>query len=146
MSKYTFICEYTDLMTGDTVGEKITHEVRAESLTSVIESFERFLKGAGFVFNGQLDIVNEEEYSNHDEDQDEEEPHEWVQDKRADSEWPFASFKNTQLYDSKDVMPMPGTIGGAEVVLSNAKCKRCGLTKEQLGTSTCYDDDCGLNP
>jgi hypothetical protein len=33
------------------------------TLTEVIESFENFLKACGYVFNGHLDIVQDEEYS-----------------------------------------------------------------------------------
>lgn len=138
MSKYTFTCEYTDL-SGQPDGSKITLEVQEVALMNVIEAFERFLKGAGFMFDGYLDIVNEDEYpkETYEEDGDEE----TTIDDTYSGMWPFP--KSVELYDSQDVMPMPGTLGGAEIILPN-KCKRCGLTKEQLGTNTCYDENCGL--
>lgn len=52
-TKYTFTSESTP-------SETVTVSLRAESLHEVLEAFERFLKGAGFVFNGTLDIVEEE--------------------------------------------------------------------------------------
>ena len=52
--KYLFIQEYKD--------SKITHEFDGQTdLYEVIEQFEHFLRGAGFHFEGHLDIVNEEE-------------------------------------------------------------------------------------
>jgi len=78
----------------------------------------------------------------------EEEEHEWTQTLRNDNEWPFPSAtpptSEPEMYEAKDVMEMPGTIGGATVVLSDVKCLRCGITKSQLGTHTCYDESCGL--
>lgn len=140
MSKYTFICEHTDLY-GKVDGNKITHEVTQESLMSVLESFEQFLRGVGFYFDGHLDVVEDEQFA-------EEEPleeHEWTQTLRNDSEWPFppASLE-PEMYEAKDVMEMPGTIGGAKVILSEDRCARCGLTQEQLGVHKCYDANCGL--
>ena len=139
MSKYTFICEYTNIMTGHPDGSKITVEVQEETLTSVVEAFERFLKAAGFIFDGYLQIVNEEEYSE-ETYQEEEEEEEATTNTAYDTTWPFP--KNVELYDSQDVMPMPGTMGGATVVLPINKCKQCGLTREQLGTNMCHDENC----
>ena len=140
MSKYTFICEHTDLY-GKVDGNKITHEVTQESLMSVLESFEQFLRGVGFYFDGHLDVVEDEQFT-------EEEPleeHEWTQTLRNDNEWPSPSANpEPEMYEAKDVMEMPGTIGGAKVILSDTKCLRCGITKSQLGTHTCYDESCGL--
>jgi hypothetical protein len=145
MSKYTFICEHTDLY-GKLDGNKITHEVTQESLMSVLESFEQFLRGVGFYFDGHLDVVEEEIFTE-DEPQEEEE-HEWTQTLRNDNEWPFPSATpltpEPEMYEAKDVMEMPGTIGGAKVILSDTKCPRCGLTQEQLGSNICYDENCGL--
>lgn len=59
MPKFTFICEHRDFNTYDLDSKNIL-ETNKESLYDVIEEFERFLKGAGFVFDGQLDIVSEE--------------------------------------------------------------------------------------
>ena len=60
MPKFTFIAEHTNLYTGLTIS-KSTHEFEADGLMDVVENMELFLKGAGFVFDGYLDIVPEED-------------------------------------------------------------------------------------
>lgn len=65
MTKYTLIAEHTDLYTGNTVS-KSTHEFEVDGLMDVVENVELFLKGAGFVFDGYLDIVPVEEDPPHD--------------------------------------------------------------------------------
>jgi hypothetical protein len=62
MTKYTLIAEHTDLYTGNTIS-KSTHEFEVDGLMDVVENVELFLKGAGFVFDGFLDIVPPEEDS-----------------------------------------------------------------------------------
>jgi hypothetical protein len=64
MARYTFTCEhfsYNDF-TGDEmdVASKHTTEFRADDLTTMLENFESFLRGAGFYFEGHLDVVNED--------------------------------------------------------------------------------------
>jgi hypothetical protein len=62
MTKYTLIAEHTSLFTGAPVS-KSTHEFEADGLMDVVENVELFLKGAGFVFDGYLDIVPPDEES-----------------------------------------------------------------------------------
>ncbi len=38
---------------------KVQIESDAETLSEILEAFEYFLKGSGFVFEGHLDIVND---------------------------------------------------------------------------------------
>ena len=53
MPKFTFICDQScDLDT-----HVVTHEFSAETYWEAIEQFEMFLKGAGYSFDGILDIV-----------------------------------------------------------------------------------------
>lgn len=40
-----------------TTGECITVRTQMETLPQVLESLERFLRGCGFQFDGELDIV-----------------------------------------------------------------------------------------
>jgi hypothetical protein len=49
MSKFTFAHTLDDL--------KITHEFEEIQLNNVIENFESFLRGCGFIFDGNLEIV-----------------------------------------------------------------------------------------
>ena len=51
--KYTLIAE------DDYDGSTTTREFNADSLTYVLPEIELFLKGAGFVFDGTLDFVND---------------------------------------------------------------------------------------
>lgn len=127
--KYTFINEEVPL-TGSSAfsHQKVTFEFQADTLQEVLQNFQQFLQGVGFVFDGQLDVVNDEERCGDDE-------------------------LDVELYNSKGVMDMPGTIGGAKVVFTDTippisdidrRCKVCGLTRHQLGDHCCYDTKCGL--
>lgn len=56
-SKFTF--DYTWRDTDDNVVSRTRHTTSEETLGEVLNSFELFLKGAGYVFDGVLDIVDE---------------------------------------------------------------------------------------
>ena len=51
--KYTLIAE------DEFGGSRTTREFQADYLPDVLSEVELFLKGAGFVFNGNLDFVND---------------------------------------------------------------------------------------
>ena len=55
MAKYTFTCQHFSLYNKPT--DKITYEVEADTLSSVLEGLDNFLKGSGFVYTGTLDVV-----------------------------------------------------------------------------------------
>jgi len=65
MARYTFTCEHFDydIFRGDEKHVSSTHttEFKADSLDTVLENFESFLRGAGFHFTGVLDIVKPDE-------------------------------------------------------------------------------------
>lgn len=55
MPKFKLICDHScDLDT-----HVVTHEFDAEYLYDVIEQFQMFLKGAGYQFDGDLDIIED---------------------------------------------------------------------------------------
>ena len=54
MPKFKFTCDHSNSFVDEHV---ITQEFRAESLNDVLENFEMFLRGAGYVVDGVLDIV-----------------------------------------------------------------------------------------
>jgi len=58
MSKFSFSHTLDDL--------KITHEFEEIQLNNVIENFESFLRGCGFVFDGNLEIVSDSSRSDTD--------------------------------------------------------------------------------
>lgn len=62
MPRFTFICEHDSFRDGG-LQSKNTYEFKGEGLMEVVEEFERFLKGSGYVFDGTLDFVNEEDFS-----------------------------------------------------------------------------------
>jgi len=61
MSKFTFICEEEPIPFAGTITSKRTVQFDAVSLLDIITEFEMFLRGNGFVIDGSLDIVPEDE-------------------------------------------------------------------------------------
>ena len=57
MSKFTFICDDSSYTSGSS---KNTFEFEDETLSSVLENFERFLRGSGFHFDGHVTIENDD--------------------------------------------------------------------------------------
>ena len=60
-NRYIFICERTD---EDNYIEEGRIELRENDLTylpDVLSSFEQFLRGAGFYFDGHVGIINDKE-------------------------------------------------------------------------------------
>ena len=62
MTKYTFICEQDASPYGEVVESKRTVEFYADSLNQILSEFETFLRGSGYHFDGNIDIVEEESY------------------------------------------------------------------------------------
>ena len=56
-SKFTF--DYTWRDENENVVSRTRHTTADETLSDVLHAFELFLRGAGFVFDGTLDIVND---------------------------------------------------------------------------------------
>jgi hypothetical protein len=53
MPKFTLICDHSNSLDTDVR----THTFKAEYIQDVLEHFEYFLKGAGYIFDGVVDIV-----------------------------------------------------------------------------------------
>jgi len=98
-SKITFSCNhYASFYEDAPLTKTYNMTVGGESLMEVIEDFEMFLRGCGFVFDGYLDIVpneSDEQYEDHDGIEEYSTPtvpvHEWTQTLRSDNEWSFAT-------------------------------------------------------
>jgi hypothetical protein len=60
MPKFTLTCEHTNPWTNESTC-KNTHEFEVETLSEVLENFELFLRGAGYIFDGVVDVVPTEE-------------------------------------------------------------------------------------
>lgn len=61
MSYMTFTCEHRNPW-DESLDSKITLETNSETLTDILAEFEQFLRGAGFHFDGQIDIVEQVDY------------------------------------------------------------------------------------
>jgi len=123
MTCYTFTCEHFNYnnFTGDEkdVSSKHTVEFRADDLTTILEQFEMFLRGSGFHFDGQLDIVKQDEFENEQE--------------HDNSAWQATvhSLMNPPKFDAV-----------AARIASATGCEVCGLNKEMMKRHNCYDDNC----
>ena len=105
MAKYTFICEQESTPYSTAIESKRTVEFRADGLNDVLDEFESFLRGSGFLFKGTLDIVDNEFEEFEDTEPDWIVPREKINfdfSEIPQNNWPFS-------------MKMPGTIGGAEI-------------------------------
>jgi hypothetical protein len=70
LMKMTFTCEHHhELLISKPLLSKITYETNQVELSNILQDFESFLRGAGFTFDGCLDIVpfdegfSDEDYS-----------------------------------------------------------------------------------
>jgi len=79
--KYTLIAE------DEFGGSKTTREFEADYLPDVLTEVELFLKGAGFVFNGYLDFVNDFETEPEWEPEEEWTTPEWDTPQTDTAEW-----------------------------------------------------------
>ena len=61
MSYMTFVCEHRNPW-DESLDSKVTLETNSVSLPDILAEFEQFLRGAGFHFDGQLDIVEHIDY------------------------------------------------------------------------------------
>ena len=129
-----------------------TLEFSADTLSSVLEQFELFLRGAGFYPSGTLDFVDEDECGEwHTEEFDtpQEETHEWTQTLRDDVEWPFPKQRPTEE-EWNGVAPSVAMQWTVEQLMkkpitteSNAeKCSVCGISLETMKNQKCWDKFC----
>lgn len=115
MSKYTFICEH------DEFGSNSTHttEFRADTLNEILENFELFLRGAGFVTEGQLDFVRDD----YDSVQIEPAP-----EPNKDDAFEQVIKDHLAYLDSRRTQ--------------NQNCSVCGLNMNVMMGQRCYDPKC----
>lgn len=113
MARYTFVCEHLeyDMFRGEenSVAVKHTTEFNADDLNTMLQNFESFLRGAGFHFNGTIDIVNEEE------GQWDEEWHDTDDGDDDDTGSLVMSSMVNDILKNPIKMEMPGTLGSAKI-------------------------------
>jgi hypothetical protein len=130
-----------------------TIEFSADTLSTILEHFEMFIRGSGFHPTGTLEFVDyedpyttpkfecaEENY----EDDDVEETHEWTQTLRDDSEWPFPKQRPGDLNsDSTGSAVMDWT--AAQLIrppkMENV-CPVCKIDMKTMLNHECWDNNC----
>ena len=133
MARYTFTCEHFDYnnFTGEEldVASKHTTEFRADDLTTMLENFELFLRGAGFVFDGVIDVVKPEDddltnfgFST---DYEEDEP-------LQSMNYAWSKIIERHMTDMENSEIKRGT------------CEVCKLPLETMLQHNCFDEQCPL--
>jgi len=120
MSKFTFICQEESMPFAHSVQTKRTVEFEAETLNDIVNEFEMFLRGAGFHFDGNLDIVDESQWESISDEEDD----------REESNQRWASTVHSLMN------PPKFRANGCEV---------CGLDKSMMKSHNCYDDNCPVH-
>ena len=132
-----------------------TVEFSADTLSSVMEQFELFIRGAGFYPSGTLEFVDEEEYFSKFEpavDEDEE-LDEWTQTLIDDCEWPFPKerpsegSKEEPWYGVSPSVAMQWTVkelqkGPMTVESVTNICPVCKIDNETMKNNKCWDNNC----
>lgn len=141
-----------------------TVEFNADTLDSVLEQFEMFIRGCGFYPSGTLDFVNEDDCEEWHNEEFETPTHPWTQTLRDDVEWPFAKEKQPESvyedgYESpsgsvtqswQGVAPsvaMQWTVnelmkGPMTLQSVSDNCSVCGLSFEKMKNQKCWDAKC----
>lgn len=102
---------------------KNTLEFESDQLADVVEYFEQFLRGAGYHFDGHLDLCHITEPV-----------------KQDDCNRCESVACNGCICESEDNV----VLAEPPLKYKEGMCKICGLTRDQLGSYNCYDTKCGL--
>jgi len=113
MPKFTLTCQHTSLWTNEQVC-KNTHEFEVETLSEVLENFEMFLRGAGYVFDGVIDVVPHEEDYFGDGHEEHQELQEAAEEKHSEYYWDTERNKPVTNPSWPFTHPSPKTFGPHE--------------------------------
>ena len=126
--KITLKCEQPsyDVFTGKegSIERTVTHEFVAPSLSDALENYEMFLRGIGFHFDGQLDIVTDEVVGDNTEYQ-------------GVSTQVFNQMVGNLLNIAK--------VGPIDQTQDVENCSRCGLSKTLMQQHVCWDNICPVH-
>jgi hypothetical protein len=130
MSKFTFICQEESMPFVHSIQSKRTVEFNAETLDDILNEFEMFLRGAGFHFNGQLDIVNVDE---------------WNEDSDGIEEFKTPQFQ----FDEEEIKKrwdatIQSMMNPPKFRASEEKCSVCNIAKSQMKGHRCWDTKCPI--
>jgi len=118
-----------DAFTGKegSIERTVTHEFISGSLAEALENYEMFLRGIGFSFDGQLDIVTDEVV---------EDNTNYQRDDGQISAQVFNQMVGKLLNESKvESIKDP----------NEKQCSRCGLSKSVMENNMCWDSNCPLH-
>ena len=138
-----------------------TVEFSADTLSSVMEQFELFIRGAGFYPSGTLDFVDEEgpyttpkfECAEENYEDEDEELDEWTQTLIDDCEWPFPKERPSEgpkeepWYGVSPSVAMQWTVkelqkGPMTVESVTNICPVCKIDNETMKQNKCWDKNC----
>ena len=138
-----------------------TVEFSADTLSSVLEQFELFIRGAGFYPSGTLDFVDEEgpyttpkfECAEENYEDEDEELDEWTQTLIDDCEWPFPKERPSEgpkeepWYGVSPSVAMQWTVkelqkGPMTVESVTNICPVCKIDNETMKNNNCWDNNC----
>ena len=129
-----------------------TIEFSADTLSTILEHFEMFIRGSGFHPTGILEFVDYEdpyttpkfECAEENYEDENEETHEWTQTLRDDSEWPFPKQRPGDLNSD--------TTGSAVMDWTAAQlirppkmediCPVCKIDTQTMLNHECWDKNC----
>jgi hypothetical protein len=116
--KFTFTSEFQGFGS-----PKNILEFEADDISDVVMYFEQFLRGAGYHFDGHLDLCN-------------------ITQPALDNVWERWNEPEQELAIHAD--DNQDNTNNEELTFPDVRCKVCNLTAEQLGDHKCYDTNCGL--
>ena len=129
-----------------------TIEFSADTLSTILEHFEMFIRGSGFHPTGTLEFVDYEdpyttpkfECAEENYEDENEETHEWTQTLRDDSEWPFPKQRPGDLNsDTTGSAVMDWT--AAQLIRSPKMkdvCPVCTIDTQTMLNYECWDSNC----
>jgi hypothetical protein len=130
--KITLKCEQPnyDVFTGKegSIERTVTHEFVAPSLGDALENYEMFLRGIGFHFDGQLDIVTDEVVEDN------------INYQSVDEQISSQVFE--QMVGS---LVNNAKVGPIDQAQDEENCSRCGLSKSLMQQHVCWDNICPVH-
>ena len=130
--KITLKCEQPtyDVFTGKegSIERTVIHEFVAPSLADALENYEMFLRGIGFHFDGQLDIVTDEVVEDNNNYQ--------SVDEQISSQV-FEQMVGSLVNNAK--------VGPIDQTQDVENCSRCGLSKSLMQQHVCWDNICPVH-
>jgi hypothetical protein len=131
--KITLKCEQPnyDVFTGKegSIERTVIHEFVAPSLSDALENYEMFLRGIGFHFDGQLDIVTDD----------------YVSEKEVDYESDEGPVSSQAINQMVDQLLKNANVQSLQSEDSENICSRCGLSKTLMQQHVCWDNICPVH-